>query len=422
MSRVTIAVGAQGGDEGKGKIIDYLSNSYDLIVRFQGGDNAGHTVLNDKGLFHMRLIPSGVFCNAICLIGTGTVINPDTFIDEINYLQSQGINTNNILVSSKAHIVFPHHIQIDKEHERRYGIIDTTKRGIGPAYADRALRDNLRIEDLYDIHAIKRYVSNTIPRINSILDFYNSPHISESTFYRDIEQWKEIFKGRIVEPVSFIHNYLYQKKSILFEGQLGLQRDIDLGQYPYVTASYPTAAYACVSAGIPISSVTDVLGIARAYPILAGNGPFPTEMTDDIANLLRGTGENIDDEFGINTKRPRRIGWPDIPLLQYTNQINGYTELAMCKLDKFDTFEKIKVCTAYMLNGHHLNYYPSTAEMWDVVPQYKLIDGWNCSTRNIRKISDLPYNARIFLEIIENAINVPIKYVGVGPHREEIAI
>ena len=420
MSKVTVAVGAQGGDEGKGKIIDYISNSYDLIVRFQGGDNAGHTVVNDKGVFHMRLIPSGVFnSNATCLIGTGTVVNPETLIAEINYLNERGVNTNNIFVSSKAHILFPHHIQIDVENEKKQGVIDTTKRGIGPAYADRALRENLRFENLYESEAIERYVLNSIPRINSILDFYNIPQIDVQEFHKKIEKWKYFFKERLVEPVSYVHNYISKGKSVLFEGQLGLQRDLDLGQYPYVTSSYPAAAYACVSAGIPVFSVTNVLGIARAYPILAGHGPFPTEMDEEKAQILRGTGQNIDDEYGINT---RRIGWPDIPLLKYTNQINGYTELALCKLDKFDQFDKIQVCTSYSLSGNILDYYPSTAEMWKVTPQYIILDGWQSSTRNIRKKIDLPYNARKFIEIIENSINVEIKYVGVGPHRDDVAL
>lgn len=423
LSKVTVAVGAQGGDEGKGKIIDYISNSYDLIVRFQGGDNAGHTVVNDKGVFHMRLIPSGVFnSNATCLIGTGTVVNPETLIAEINYLNERGVNTNNIFVSSKAHILFPHHIQIDVENEKKQGVIDTTKRGIGPAYADRALRENLRFENLYESEAIERYVLNSIPRINSILDFYNIPQIDVQEFHKKIEKWKYFFKGRLVEPVSYVHNYISKGKSVLFEGQLGLQRDLDLGQYPYVTSSYPAAAYACVSAGIPVFSVTNVLGIARAYPILAGHGPFPTEMDEEKAQILRGTGQNIDDEYGINTRRPRRIGWPDIPLLKYTNQINGYTELALCKLDKFDQFDKIQVCTSYSLSGNILDYYPSTAEMWKVTPQYIILDGWQSSTRNIRKKFDLPYNARKFIEIIENSINVEIKYVGVGPHRDDVAL
>lgn len=209
LSKVTVAVGAQGGDEGKGKIIDYISNSYDLIVRFQGGDNAGHTVVNDKGVFHMRLIPSGVFnSNATCLIGTGTVVNPETLIAEINYLNERGVNTNNIFVSSKAHILFPHHIQIDVENEKKQGVIDTTKRGIGPAYADRALRENLRFENLYESEAIERYVLNSIPRINSILDFYNIPQIDVQEFHKKIEKWKYFFKERLVEPVSYVHNYI----------------------------------------------------------------------------------------------------------------------------------------------------------------------------------------------------------------------
>ena len=423
MSKITIAVGAQGGDEGKGKIIDYISSNYDLIIRYQGGDNAGHTVVNNNGVFHMRLIPSGIFNNkSICLIGTGTVVNPDTLISEIKYLKEQGISTDNLVISSKAHLLMPYHIELDKANEKSQNIIDTTKRGIGIAYADKALRDNLRFEDLYDVNSIHRYISNVIPKINNNLKYYNLPLVDSHKLLNKLEYWKVFFQNYIVEPVSFVHDFIDKNKSILFEGQLGLQRDLDFGQYPYVTSSHPSAAYACVTSGVPIWKITNIIGIIRAYPILAGNGPFPTEMDEETASILRGTGKNIDDEYGINTRRPRRIGWPDIPLLKYSHQVNGYTELALCKLDKFDNFSKIKICTSYIINEKEVSYYPSTNKTQNVIPKYIVIDGWKTSTRHIRNISDLPYNAKVFLKIIETSLGVSIRYVGVGPHRFDIAI
>jgi adenylosuccinate synthase len=400
-----------------------MGGDFDLIIRHHGGDNAGHTIVNEHGVFHMRSIPSGIFNhNAACLIGTGTVVNPETLLFEIDTLARQGICLDNLQISSKAHILMPYHIALDVANEEKHGIIDTTKCGIGPAYADRALRDNLRFEDLNDSDAINRYFANVIPRINNALAFYNQPIIDSSKLERKIEFWRESFLSRLVEPISLVHKHLENNKSILLEGQLGLQRDIDLGQYPYVTSSHPVAAYACVSTGIPISKISNVLGIARAYPILAGNGPFPTEMDESIAGILRGNGEHVDDEFGVNTRRPRRIGWPDIPLLKYSHQINGYTELALCKLDKFDAFEKIKICRAYLLDNEIIHYYPSTAEMRRILPQYVTIDGWSTSTRHIRKISGLPYNARVYIDIIERSLGVPIKYIGVGPHKHDIIV
>ena len=225
-----------------------------------------------------------------------------------------------------------------------------------------------------------------------------------------------------LDPINFVHKFKSLGKSILFEGQLGLQRDLDLGQYPYVTSSYPVAAYACVSSGIPVFDISGIIGIMRAYPILAGYGPFPTEMDEKEANILRGTGAKIDDEYGINTGRPRRIGWPDIPLLQYSNLINGYTELALCKLDKFDTFSQIKICTSYLIDNERVQYYPSTSELSRVTPQYIYLDGWRESTRNVRRINELPYNARKFIELFETSLGVAVKFVGVGPHRNQIAI
>lgn len=419
---VTIAVGAQGGDEGKGKMVDYLSEQFDLIVRYSGGDNAGHTVVNDKGAFHLHLVPSGIFnLNADCLIGTGTVVNPDSLGKEIEILNSCGISTEKLHISSKAHILMPYHISIDSANEKKNGIIDTTKKGIGPAYADRAFRDGLRFEDLKDSQGLRQKLSRIIPRVNSVLEYYGEPHVELEYIGSKCIEWHSKFSQSIVEPIIFIHQFLNAGKNILFEGQLGLLRDLDLGTYPYVTSSYPSAAYACVSAGIPVHKVDSIIGIARAYPILAGNGPFPTEMDERLAQYLRGTGEKIDDEYGVTTKRPRRIGWLDLPCLKYSALINGYLELALCKLDKFDQLETNKVCIGYELDGKVIDYFPSTDELGRVNPKYITIPGWKSDIRGIRKIDDLPQYAQDYIRVIEEFIHVPVNYVGVGPSRYEIA-
>lgn len=410
---ITIAVGAQGGDEGKGKIIDFLAEKYDLTIRFQGGNNAGHTVINDKGVFHMHLIPSGIFNHdGISLIGTGMVVDPEKLIEEMDMLQSRGVDISNLRVSGFAHILMPYHVLIDQLNEKKFGIIDTTKRGIGPAYADRALRENLRFEDLFDLEKAYQKLQRIVPRINNSLKYYDcEQEYSAEQLLKKCKDWKSKLAHIIVNPNSLIHEYIAQDKNILFEGQLGIFRDIDIGTYPYVTSSNPTAAYACVSSGIPIKKVDSIIGIMRAYPILAGNGPFPTEMEEDVACHLRGSGNHVDDEYGVTTGRPRRIGWLDLPCLRYSNSINGYNELALCKLDKYDDFDTIRICNNYLLDGKVIDYFPSTDELERVVPQYIEIKGWKRSTRKIRERSDLPKEALHFLEIIERDLNVPIRYI-----------
>lgn len=418
---VTIVVGAQGGDEGKGKIIDFLSGDNTIIVRYQGGDNAAHTVVVDQKAHIFHLIPSGILQpNTVALLGSGMVINPDSLLAEINELKKMGIE-GRVLISEKAHIVFPFHQQLDICSDRKNGIIDTTHRGIGPAYMDKAAREGIRFEDLKYPQYVKHKLEILLPRINSMLKLYGSNLYDCNQEFERCMRWRKQLMEVIVEPVSYLHNSLCGGKNILFEGQLGLLRDIDLGTYPYVTSSSPTAAYACAASGIPISKVNKIIGVARAYPILAGNGPFPTEMSEDIAVILRGTGEKPDDEYGGTTGRKRRIGWLDLPVLKFSTKINGYTELVLCKLDRLDNFNEILVCTDYTLDGKIIDYMPDSKTLERVIPKYEKFPGWLESTRNVRNIKDLPINARKYVHFIEEKIGVPITAVGVGPDREEIA-
>ncbi|WP_411338042.1 adenylosuccinate synthase [Ruminococcus gauvreauii] len=420
---VTIAVGAQGGDEGKGKIIDYLAADYDLVVRYQGGNNAAHTVMIQGKPYILHLIPSGIFrAGTDVLLGTGMVVDPDALLKEMLFLRENNISPERIYLSEKAHILFPYHRLLDTKSDQKHGIIDTTHRGIGPAYMDKVSREGLRFADLKHPEIIKEKIEVILPRINTLLKHYGCQTFTADGLYQHCLKWRRLVLPHLVEPVSFLQNYLSGRKKILLEGQLGLLRDLDLGTYPYVTSSSPTAAYACAVSGIPIHKVDQIVGVARAYPILAGNGPFPTEMDPRTASVLRGTGENPDDEYGGTTGRKRRIGWLDIPALKYSSSVNGYTQLALCKLDKLDAFSEIKVCTHYQLNGQIIDYMPDTAELHRVTPCYEVLPGWLASTRSIRSIADLPKNARAYLQLIENSIQVPIKYVGVGPDRCEIAV
>lgn len=420
---VTILVGAQFGDEGKGKIVDYISQNVDMVVRFQGGDNAGHTVVNQLGVFKLHLIPCGIFredCKV--LAGTGMVINPDELIKELDSVKVKGINISNMRISSKAIILMPYHIELDTISEEGTTSIGTTKRGIGYAYADKARRNGLRFEDLLDLAYCKQRIEKIMPTVNAELAAKGARAYTEEEVYDKCVYWAEQLGTMITEPVSYINNALKAGEHILFEGQLGGMKDIDLGIYPYVTSSNPVAAYASVSAGFSIKYITNIIGVMKAFSSAVGAGPFPTEMDNAQSEGFRGDGSKVDDEFGARTGRARRLGWLDLPVVKYTATINGFTELAVCKIDKLDIYEKIKICTAYKLDGKEIDYMPSVNELERVEPVYITVDGWLSDTTKIREYDQLPKNAKKYLNIIEQYTETPVKYVGVGPMREEIII
>jgi adenylosuccinate synthase len=420
---VKIVVGAQWGDEGKGKIVDYLAKDSDILVRFQGGDNAGHTVSNDHGVFKLHLVPCGIFYpNVTCIAGTGMVINPHELIKEMQEIEDKGVSTKGLKISSRAIILMPYHVDLDSLKETGSDIIGTTKRGIGPAYADRAERSALRFEDLKDLNYCKYRIQKVLPIVNAKLKFLGGKPYTIEEIYQLCELWSKTLSDRIIDQVYFLNQSIKENKNILFEGQLGVMKDLDLGIYPYVTSSNPIASYAPVSAGIPFQKIDHVIGVFKAFSSAVGAGPFPTEMDDVVSNAFRGTGEFIDDEFGARTGRARRIGWLDIPILQYGTMINGYTEFAMCKLDKLDTLDEIKICIGYTLHGNQIDYMPNTKEMDLVEPIYITLPGWKQSTKHIRSIHDLPKEAKHYIKTIESYTNIKISYVGVGPNREQLAL
>lgn len=421
---VTILVGAQFGDEGKGKIVDYLSDRMDMVVRFQGGDNAGHTVVNDSGSFKLHLIPCGIFkkgCKAFA--GTGMVINPDELIKELDELESKGVDTSELYISERAIILMPYHIALDSASESsgRTGI-GTTKRGIGYAYADKARRNALRFENLKDREYCLKRIEAVMPTVNAELAAKGCKTFSVEEIAAKTEEWAKKLGDRIVEPVSFVNKAIDRGERILFEGQLGAMKDIDLGIYPYVTSSNPVAAYAAVSAGFPVSKIDEIVGVMKAFTSAVGDGPFPTEMNDEMSDGFRGTGNRIDDEFGARTGRARRLGWPDLVIVKFAAVINGFTSIAVCKIDKLDTYEKIKVCVGYKLNGKVIDYMPSATDLYKVEPVYEEIDGWMCDTTGIRSYEKLPENARKYIELIEKHTGVKVKYIGVGPAHDEIIV
>ena len=420
---VTILVGAQFGDEGKGKIVDYLSQNMDMVVRFQGGDNAGHTVVNRDGEFKLHLVPCGIF-NKGCkvLANTGMVINPDELIKELKQISDKNVDTDNMYISARATILMPYHVELDGLGEKSGISIGTTKRGIGYAYADRMRRTALRFEDLLDLDYCRERISKIMPRINAELSALGGKTFTEEEVYDKCVYWANTLGKMIVEPVSFVNNAINRGDDILFEGQLGAMKDIDLGIYPFVTSSNPVAAYAAVSGGFPISKINNIVGVMKAFTSAVGDGPFPTELFGKEADGFRGTGEKVDDEFGARTGRARRLGWLDLPIVKYAATINGFTSLAICKIDKLDVYDEIKVCYAYKLNGEVIDYMPTSRDLYKVEPVYATLKGWKKDTTSIRNYADLPVETKEYLAFIEKHVGVPVKYIGVGPAREDLII
>ncbi len=419
---ISVLVGAQWGDEGKGKMVDYFAGKSDMIVRFQGGDNAGHTVINDNGVFKLHLIPCGVFTSGCkCLIGTGVVVNPDVLKEEMQQIIHAGVSLEGLKISGKAHILMPYHQKLDELMEVTGGI-GTTKRGIGQAYAFKAMRKALRFEDLLKLDNTRKRLEDIVVLVNNLMASYNiEPYTVEALFSKCVE-WAEIYKEMIVEPIACLHQAIDEKKNILFEGQLGAMKDIDLGIFPYVTSSNPLAAYAAVSGGFPARKIDRVIGVAKAFSSAVGAGPFPTEEFSGPIDLIRGTGDKPDDESGARTGRSSRLGWLDIPVLRYTHAINGYDELALCKIDKLDNLPEIRLCVDYKLDGKTVAGFPDTEDLERVEPVYITLPGWMSDTTKIRRIADLPENARNYIKKIEELVGTTIAYVGVGPNREDLAV
>ncbi|MCP4367313.1 MAG: adenylosuccinate synthase [Deltaproteobacteria bacterium] len=421
---VSVVVGTQWGDEGKGKVVDYLSQFADVVVRFQGGDNAGHTVVNYFGTFQLHLVPCGIFNEKTTnIIGTGMVVNPDVLIEEIEMLKKHGFPMDNLKISSKAHILMPYHMNLDAGEENKLEIrkIGTTKRGIGPAYSDKALRINLRFCDLENLDHLSRHIKRVLPKINTLLSYYGLKPEDANDLIDKCSHWKQYFENMIIDATSYLHHSVNNNLNITFEGQLGVMRDIDHGIYPFVTSSHPIASYASVSSGVPMKKFNKVIGVMKAFSSQVGEGYLPTRMEDDFANIIRGDGSLIDDEFGATTGRLRDIGWLSIPEVKYANLINGFNEIIMCKIDKFDNLHNIKLCINYKYNGKVLDIINTDIiDFEKLEPIYENFEGWNKSLQTIKDKSKLPKNALKYIDRIQTLLDVKISYLGVGPHRDNI--
>ena len=420
---VTSVIGSQWGDEGKGKIVDYLSESSDFIVRFNGGNNAGHTVINKYGKFALHVIPSGIFAPKIkAIIANGVVIDLEGFLTEIKTLEKAGINLKNkIMISPRCHLILHYHKLLDRLYESAKGKakIGTTGRGIGPVYADKISRNGIRLIDLIDKKQFSEKLKAELTLKNKIIQALGEKPLSQKEIEKDFFAMRTKILPYVQEPFPLLQDALKKDKNILLEGAQAVFLDIDWGTYPYVTSSTILAGGANAGAGIPTSRIENNIGIVKAYTTRVGEGPFPTELTDKDGKALQDVGR----EFGATTGRPRRCGWFDAELVRFAVQINGFTDIALTKIDVLDGFKNIKICTGYTLNGKKVNYYDGDAKfLTKIKPTYKMIKGWNSNTQGAKKFSDLPSNAKRYIEEIEKQIGAKIKYISTGPERESIII
>jgi adenylosuccinate synthase len=423
---VTVVVGAQWGDEGKGRMVDYLAAQADMVIRFQGGDNAGHTVVNDYGRFALHLIPCGIFFPHVrCILGPGTVVNLDTVSEELALLQAAGVKPDNAWIDVRAHLIWPYHRLLDGAEEdrrkREEGAgeeMGTTRRGIGPAYADKHSYHGIRAGDLHHPNLLRQRLQLVLPIKNRQLAFYDLKQFTVDELLELAGTWRLQHGERIVDTLPGLRDAVRNGQRILLEGQLGIGRDINWGIYPYTTASSPTAGGACVGAGLPPSAIDDVLGVVKAYSTSVGGGPFPTELHDESGAMLQEIGR----EFGATTGRPRRCGWFDGVAIGYASWLNGFTGIAVTKLDVLDHFEEIKLCIGYRLGDRLLDYVPDTATQARIKPVYETWTGWRTSTGDCRAWADLPPAAHAYLRRIEELAGAPIRFVSVGPERSQLIV
>ena len=418
---VIAVIGAQWGDEGKGRIVDLLAQQARVVVRFSGGDNAGHTVVNPYGEFKLHLIPSGIFSSqAVCIIGNGVVINPAVLIDEMDQLSERGVDTTGLFISDRAHLIMPYHILLDGlEEEARGGkAIGTTRKGIGPVYADKAARLGIRAGDLLDKEVFLERLRLVLDYKNIILTkIYGVSPLSLDEVYRQYCQYGERLAPHIRETTMILEEALNRNEVVLLEGAQGALLDPDFGTYPYTTSSSPLAGGGCLGAGLSPTRISRILGVFKAYCTRVGEGPMPTELKDETGNLIRERAH----EYGTTTGRPRRCGWFDAVAAGFSTRINGFTEAAITRLDVLDILPSLKICVGYKLNGKSIDYFPANvATLEKCQPIYEELPGWQASVRDIRQFEQLPAEARQYIARLEEVISCPVSLISVGPRREQI--
>jgi len=417
---VTAIVGANWGDEGKGKITDYLAQQSDIVVRFQGGNNAGHTIINDYGKFALHLLPSGVFYSHIAnIIGPGVALNIPFFLEELNSLVARGVPVPSIRISNRAQIILPYHISLDEYEEERLADqkFGSTKCGIAPFYSDKYLKVGIQVADLFDENYLKDRLKKSLVIKNILFEhLYNKPKISIDELLPVLLKDGERIKPYVCDTVSLLHNALKENKKILLEGQLGTLRDPDHGIYPYSTSSSPLAGFGSIGAGVPPYSITRIIAVVKAYSSCVGAGPFVSEIFNEQANELRERGGSSG-EYGATTGRPRRVGWFDVVATRYGCRMQGATEIALSLLDVLSYLDEIPICTSYDINGNITEEFPLSMQFDKTKPVLKKMSGWKTDISGIRSFEELPKNAQAYVENIEKLVGVPVKWISVGPKR-----
>jgi adenylosuccinate synthase len=414
-----VLVGAQWGDEGKGKATDLLGSRVEYVVRYQGGNNAGHTVVVGERSFALHLLPSGILSpDCTPVIGNGVVVDPGVLFEEIAGLQQQGIDTSRLLISPDAHLITPYHVTLDKVAERFLGKsrIGTTGRGIGPTYADKVARLGIRVQDLFDESILQQKVEAALDLKNQILvKIYNRREISVAEITDYLLEFTDRMRPMVVDTSQVLNQALDDDRVVLLEGGQGTLLDVDHGTYPFVTSSNPTAGGACTGAGIGPTRISRVVGILKAYTTRVGAGPFPTELLDEDGERLRTIGH----EFGVTTGRDRRCGWFDAPIARFAGRVNGLTDIFLTKLDVLSGWEKIPVCVGYRIDGGTTEELPlSQSDFHDAEPIYELLPGWQEDISDVRDFNDLPTNAQAYVEFLEQVSGTRISAIGVGPDRD----
>ncbi|MFE5322315.1 adenylosuccinate synthase [Paenibacillus sp. NPDC056579] len=419
MSTVVV-VGTQWGDEGKGKITDFLAESAEVVARYQGGNNAGHTILIDDKKYKLTMIPSGIFYkDKVCVIGNGMVINPGALLDEIQYIHENGFTTDNLKISDRAHVIMPYHLVLDGLEEERKGDnkIGTTRKGIGPCYMDKAARNGIRIADLMDAKEFERKVRHLVAEKNVLIEqVYGSQGLDADAIINEYLGYAERIRQYVTDTSVVLNDLIDDGKKVLFEGAQGVMLDIDQGTYPYVTSSNPSAGGVCIGSGVGPTKIRQIIGVAKSYTTRVGDGPFPTELHNETGNWIREKGH----EYGTVTGRPRRVGWFDSVVVRHARRVSGITGLSLNSLDVLAGLETVKICTAYKYRGEVIEHYPASLNMLaECEAVYEELPGWSEDITGVRKLEDLPANARRYVERVSELTGIPIAIFSVGRNREQ---
>ncbi|UOQ95486.1 adenylosuccinate synthase [Halobacillus shinanisalinarum] len=419
MSSVVV-VGTQWGDEGKGKITDFLSQNAEVVARYQGGNNAGHTIKFDGVTYKLHLIPSGIFFDdKVCVLGNGMVIDPKALLEELKYLHDRGISTDNLRISNRAHIILPYHLKLDalQEEEKGANKIGTTKKGIGPAYMDKAARTGIRVADLLDKESFREKLEQNLAEKNRFFEkVYETAPFAVDEILDEYYEYGQQFKKYVCDTSVVLNDSLDEGRRVLFEGAQGVMLDIDQGTYPFVTSSNPIAGGVTIGSGVGPSKIKHVVGVSKAYTTRVGDGPFPTELNNEVGDQIREVGR----EYGTTTGRPRRVGWFDSVVVRHARRVSGITDLSLNSIDVLTGIENLKICTAYRYKGEIIKEFPaSLKELAECEPVYEEMPGWTEDITGAKSLTDLPANARHYLERVSQLTGIPLSIFSVGPDRSQ---